>query len=62
MSRTPARVLGSAATRAVGRFNPAGPDGYRATTLPGAPLRATRAEAAADEREWLDRPVLGDPE
>lgn len=33
--------------RAVGRFKPEGPDGYRAQS--GGPLRATRAEAEADE-------------
>ena len=42
------RVLGSDAARAVGRFNPGGPDGYRARS--GGPLRATRAEAVEDER------------
>ena len=35
--------------RAVGRFNPHGPDGYRAATMPDAPLRATREEAIDDE-------------
>lgn len=39
---------------AVGRFHPAGPDGYRAASMPDAPLRATRAEAVADELAWLD--------
>lgn len=34
---------------AVGRFKPGGPDGYRAVTMPDAPLRATREEAIADE-------------
>lgn len=33
--------------RAVGRFQPAGPSGYRAKS--GGPLRATRGEAEADE-------------
>ena len=46
-------VLGSDAARAVGRFNPAGPDGYRAATAPNAPLRKTRKEAASDERAYL---------
>ena len=39
---------------AVGRFTPDGPQGYRAATA-GTPLRATRAEAVADEcreRAW----------
>lgn len=49
-----ARVLGSDAARAVGRFNPDGPLGYRAATAPDAPLRATRAEAEEDERRWRD--------
>lgn len=48
--------MGSDAARAVGRFREGGPDGYRAATAPAAPLRATRAEAAEDERAWLDRP------
>lgn len=37
------------AARAVGRFKPQGPDGYRAATMPDAPLRATREEAIDDE-------------
>jgi hypothetical protein len=49
------RVLGSDAAVAVGRFDPDGPLGYRARTAPDAPLRATRAEAVADEAAWLDR-------
>ena len=28
---------------------------YRARTMPNAPARNTRAEAIADERQWLDR-------
>lgn len=43
-------VLGADAAVAVGRFKPDGPDGYRAKSLPDGPLRATRAEAEADER------------
>lgn len=35
--------------RAVGRFKPDGPDGYKAATMPDAPLRATREEAIDDE-------------
>jgi hypothetical protein len=42
--------LGSAAARAVGRFNPEGPTGYRAATAPDAPLRPSRSAARADER------------
>lgn len=48
-----ARVIGSDAARAVGRFNPKGPDGYRAASMPDAPLRATRAEAVNDETAYL---------
>lgn len=43
-------INGSDAARAVGRFNPTGPIGYKASTAPNAPLRATRAEAVTDER------------
>lgn len=39
---------------AVGRFDPTGVRGYRAATLPDAPLRPTRAEAEADERAWVE--------
>lgn len=42
--------MSSTATRAVGRFSPDGPEGYRAETAPDAPLRGTRAAARADER------------
>lgn len=48
------RILGSDAARAVGRFRPEGPTGYRAKSDPAAPLRATRAEAEADERAHLE--------
>lgn len=48
------RVMGADSARAVGRFNPSGIDGYRAATLPDAPLRTTRAEATEDERNWLE--------
>jgi hypothetical protein len=48
------RVIGSDAARAVGRFKPDGPDGYRARSLPDGPIRATRAEAENDERRALD--------
>lgn len=47
------RIFGSDAARAVGRFDPDGPRGYRAATMPDAPLRETRAEAEADERAWF---------
>lgn len=39
---------------AIGRFRAAGVIGYRATTAPEAPLRATRAEAIADQLAYLD--------
>lgn len=32
-----------------GRFSPLGASGYHARSLPGGPLRRTRAEAIADE-------------
>jgi hypothetical protein len=48
------RILGSDAARAVGRFRTDGPLGYRAKSAPDAPLRATRAEAEQDERDWLE--------
>ncbi|MGV3564180.1 MAG: hypothetical protein ACO1ON_12960 [Nocardioides sp.] len=34
--------------RAIGRFAPGGPLGYRAWSVPDAPLRTTRAEAERD--------------
>ena len=37
------------AVRAVGRFDPDGPLGYRATSNPDAPIRPSRAEAMQDE-------------
>lgn len=39
---------------AVGRFNPGGTIGYRAR-YPGAPLRASRDEAAKDLCDWRKR-------
>jgi hypothetical protein len=48
------RILGSDAARAVGRFAPGGPLGYRARSAPDALLRATRAEAVEDERRHLE--------
>lgn len=42
-------IAGSDWARAVGRFKPEGVDGYRAATMPNAPLRKTRAEAVDDE-------------
>ena len=47
-----ARILGSDATFAVGRFSPDCVDGYRARS--GGPLRATRNEAQADEFKILE--------
>lgn len=35
--------------RAVGMFKPEGIDGYKAATMPDAPLRTTREEAMEDE-------------
>ena len=49
-------IIGSDWARAVGRFNPEGPDGYRAATMPDAPLRETRDEAVADELQYRARP------
>jgi hypothetical protein len=43
-------VVPSNATRAVGRFDPDGVKGYKATNMENAPLRATREEAVAD---WI---------
>ena len=51
---TTARKLGADAARAVGRFNPTGPVGYRAAHA-GTAIRATRAEAVTDEREHWER-------
>ena len=48
-------IIGSDWARAVGRFNPEGPDGYRAVTMPHAPLRKTRDEAVADEVQYRGR-------
>lgn len=56
MSGSGERVIGSDAARAVGRFQASGPDGYRAATMPHAPLRKTRIEAEDDELAWLTRP------
>jgi hypothetical protein len=47
-----ARVLGSDAAVAVGRFSPLGVTGYRPKD--GGPLRAIRVEAEADQRTALD--------
>jgi hypothetical protein len=38
--------------RAVGRFDPNGPQGYQAN-YQGAPLRGTRGEAITDMCKWL---------
>lgn len=48
------RRLGDDAARAVGRFDPDGPVGYRAKSSPDGPLRETRAEALADEAALFD--------
>lgn len=46
---------GTHPTYAVGRFQPDGPTGYRDLADPGAPLRATRAEAEVDVcRRWQE--------
>lgn len=42
-------ILGSDAIIALGRFHPDGPRGYRARSLPDAPIRDTGAEAEMDE-------------
>ena len=46
------RVHGSDAAVVVGRFTDGGPTHFRAATAPDAPLRATRAEAVADQCAW----------
>lgn len=51
----PRRKLGADADRAVGRFRPEGPLGYRAKYSPGAPLRDSRQEAEADQRTHLEQ-------
>lgn len=48
------RRMGDDAARAVGRFDPDGPAGYRAASAPDGPLRETRAEALADEAALFD--------
>lgn len=52
------RVMGLGSAVAIGRFNPDGVIGYRAKTMPDAPVRATRAEAIEDERAHLESPCL----
>lgn len=54
-ARVRARKLGSDAARAVGRFRPEGVEGYRASSPPDAPLRATRREAEWDELLFLEQ-------
>lgn len=49
------RVVSKDFARAVGRFNPNGAEGYRAATMPAAPLRKTRQEAMEDELRWRER-------
>lgn len=41
------RIIGTDAARAVDRFNPDGPAGYRARS--GGPLRASRVDAVRDD-------------
>lgn len=48
------RIQHSQMAYAVGRFDPLGVRGYRAATMPDAPLRDTREEAIADEIAYLD--------
>ena len=52
------RIIAKDFAVAVGRFNANGPEGYKAATMPDAPLRATRAEAMEDERLYLTRVLL----
>jgi len=48
------RIHSADNVQAIGRFKPGGPDGHRAMR-PGAPLRATRAEAKCDWCPgWVD--------
>ncbi len=42
------------------QFREGGPLGYRAATLPNPPIRATRAEAIADEVQYLDGERVSD--
>lgn len=53
--------VGSDGAVAVGRFRPSGIAGFRARTMPNAPVRRTREAALEDERAWLDRDA-GDAE
>lgn len=48
-------VPDSSFARAINRFSRHLPTQYRATTAIGAPFRATRAEAEADELAWRER-------
>ena len=56
MINPPCRDCGTAIadTRAVGQFAPGGPIGYTARYL-GAPLRASREEAAKDMCKWRQK-------
>lgn len=51
------RVISAGMAVAVGRFNPAGITGYRARSMPDAPLRGTRGEAIIDHINWLGNEV-----
>ena len=55
----PERLMAAGDAVAVRRFRPQGVTGYIARTMPNSPVRATRAEAIDDERQWLDRPDTG---
>lgn len=48
MTNTTKHTIPGDAARAVDRFNPRGPAGYRSSHDTAAPLRSTRAEATAD--------------
>lgn len=48
MTNTNNHIIPADAARAVDRFNPRGPAGYRSSHDSAAPVRATRAEATAD--------------
>ena len=49
------RAIPSDAAYAVGRFDPRGTRGYIARGVPGAPMRATRADAQADWLAYMER-------
>ena len=49
------RIIPKAYARVAGSRFKSPIDGYKAATMPDAPVRATRAEAMEDERLWLLR-------